>query len=272
MTEACDVLVIGGGPSGSTAAALLAARGIDVVLLEKEVHPRFHIGESLLPRNLEILERLGVRAEVEAMGVLKPGAEFVSDDTGRSVAFAFADGLDRTYAHAYQVLRSEFDTVLFRNAMRKGARAAEGTRVTAIEFAADGGRARVTAEGADGTTRVLAPRFVLDASGRDTFIAGRLGTKRSDKRNNNAAVFAHFEGVQARTGETAGYISVHLTEDGWFWLIPLPGDVMSVGFVGNPAAFRERSGTVEELFAERLRTQSDGGAAHEGCTADRRNP
>jgi flavin-dependent dehydrogenase len=102
--------------------------------------------------------------------------------------------------------------------------------------------------------RVLAPRFVLDASGRDTFIAGRLGTKQSDKHNNTAAVFAHFRGVQPRTGETEGYISVHLSEDGWFWLIPLPGGVMSVGFVGNQEAFRKRSGTMEELFAERLRT------------------
>ena len=143
--EPCDVLVIGGGPAGSTAAALLAERGLDVVLLEKDAHPRFHIGESLLPRSLDILDRLGVRAEIEAMGVHKPGAEFVSDDTGRDVAFAFADGLGQTYGYAYQVLRSDFDAALFRNAARKGARVAERTRVTEVRLAAAGERARVVA-------------------------------------------------------------------------------------------------------------------------------
>ncbi len=256
--ELCDVLVIGGGPAGCTAAALLAEYGVEVVLLEKETHPRFHIGESLLPRNLRIFERLGIHPEVRAMGVHKPGAEFVSDETGESVAFPFTLALNQEYTHAYQVRRSEFDAALFDNARRKGARAHERTRVTDIAFAAgrpgDGARARVTAQGPDGRSSTYAPRFVLDASGRDTFIAGRLRTKQANKQNNTAAVFAHFSNAQARTGETAGYISVHLAEDGWFWLIPLPGDVMSVGFVGTQAAFKRRSGSLQEFFHERLRT------------------
>src|SRR5512133_3021471 len=107
--ETCDVLVIGGGPAGSTAAALLAEQGCDVVLLEKDSHPRFHIGESLLPRNLQILDRLGLHADVATIGVLKPGAEFVSDETGQSIAFPFARSVNQAYTHAYQVRRSEFD-------------------------------------------------------------------------------------------------------------------------------------------------------------------
>src|SRR5271156_3147179 len=107
--ETCDVLIIGGGPGGSTAAALIADKGKDVVLLEKDAHPRFHIGESLLPRNIPILERLGILDEVASMGVLKPGAEFVSDENGRSVEFNFAKGLDREYTYAYQVKRADFD-------------------------------------------------------------------------------------------------------------------------------------------------------------------
>lgn len=132
--ETCDVLIIGGGPAGSTAAALLAKRGWHVTLLEKDVHPRFHIGKSLLPRNLAILERLGMREEVAAMGVVKPGAEIVSDDTSEVVAFPFALSLDKSYTYAYQVLRSEFDAALLANARRKGARVFERTRVTDLVF------------------------------------------------------------------------------------------------------------------------------------------
>jgi flavin-dependent dehydrogenase len=250
VTEACDVLIIGGGPAGSTAAALLAAGGTDVVLLEKEVHPRFHIGESLLPRNLAVLDRLGMGEEVAAMGVLKPGAEFVSDVTGKSVAFPFSHSLNRADTHAYQVRRSEFDAALFANARCRGARTMERTRVTNVAFG--GERAAVTAKNAAGETVTFAPRFVLDASGRDTFMSGRLGTKRANKHNNTAAVFAHFTGVAARTGETRGYISVHLAKNGWFWMIPLPGEVMSVGFVGNQDAFRRRDGTLADLLAQKI--------------------
>lgn len=251
--EECDILVIGGGPAGSTAAALLTERGRDVVLLEKEMHPRFHIGESLLPRNLAILERLGLRADVERIGVHKPGAEIVCDGTGRSEAFAFADALNQDYTHAYQVRRSEFDQMLFENARRQGARAAEGTRVTEIDLPEPGARARLVAKDTEGRTRVLAPRYVLDATGRDTLIAGKLGLKEANKHNTTAAVFAHFRGVERRTGDVEGYISIHLVDDGWFWMIPLQGDVMSVGFVGDAPAFKGRRGTAAELFEGRLR-------------------
>jgi flavin-dependent dehydrogenase len=248
----CDILIIGGGPAGSTAAALLAERGRDVVLLEKEAHPRFHIGESLLPRNTAILDRLGLREQVAAMGVHKPGAEFVSDRTGTSVHFAFAKGLDRVYTYSWQVPRAKFDALLFATAAARGAHATENRRVTEVAFSPDGGRARVTATGPDGLVQNFAPRFVLDASGRDTFLAGRLRTKTSDKRNNSAALFGHFRGVARRDGELAGYISVHLVEDGWFWMIPLPDDIMSVGFVGNPSAFKGRQGSPHDLFMGRL--------------------
>ena len=248
----CDVLVIGGGPAGSTAAALLAERGRDVVLLEKDAHPRFHIGESLLPRNTALFDRLGLREQVAAIGLHKPGAEFVSDSSGKRVHFSFANGLDQAYTHSWQVRRAEFDAVLFANAKARGARVAEHTRVTDVTFATHRARARVTAIGPDGVALSYAPRFVLDASGRDTFLARRLRTIKADKQNNTAALFGHFKGVEARTGKLQGYITVHLVEDGWFWFIPLPDGVMSVGFVGNQSAFKGRQGSPHELFMARV--------------------
>ncbi|MBC4018466.1 tryptophan 7-halogenase [Siccirubricoccus deserti] len=247
-----DVLVIGAGPAGSTAAAFLAMRGRQVALLEKSAHPRFHIGESLLPRNLDVLERLGVLEDVRAIGVHKPGAEFVSDRTGRSTAFPFVHALNRTRTYAWQVKRADFDNLLFANARRLGAATRENTRVTDITFGTAGARATVIAQDAEGKTLEFRPRYVLDASGRDTFLAGRMRLKDMNKRNNTAAIYAHFRGVERRGGDLDGYISIHLAEDGWFWLIPLPDGLMSIGFVGNQSAWKGRKGTAEELFFDRI--------------------
>ena len=252
MVQDCEILVIGGGPAGSTAAALLAERGRDVVLLEQAEHPRFHIGESLLPANMALLERLGVMDEVAAIGVFKPGAEFVDDDTGHRSAFNFNLSLNRATISAYQVPRAPFDDILFRNAARRGARTAERTKVTEVTLARPGDRARVVAE-RDGVVEEYAPRFILDATGRDTLMAGKLGLKRSNKHNSTAAVYAHWRGVQMQLNEQPGFITVHLAADGWFWMIPLPGDVMSIGFVGNADVFKNRRGNAQDLYLDRLR-------------------
>jgi flavin-dependent dehydrogenase len=247
-----EVLVVGGGPAGSTAAAFLAKAGRSVVLLEKEAHPRFHIGESLLPRNLDIFERLGVLEQVRAIGVHKPGAEFISDRTGRCCAFPFAQALNRDRTHAWQVKRAELDKILFDNAAASGADARQMTRVVDIRPGNASTRAMVTARNAAGEALEWRPRYVLDASGRDTFMASRMQVKDSNKYNNTAAVYAHFRGVQRRPGDMEGYISINLAEDGWFWLIPLPDDVMSVGFVGNQTAWKNRKGTPQEMFLHRI--------------------
>src|SRR5213082_3128831 len=114
--EQCDVAVIGGGPAGSTAAALLARRGYRVIALEKAVHPRFHIGESLLPMNLPIFERLGVLDKVRAQGVLKLGADFEADNEQGYNTFGFARAIGNSPPHAFQVRRQDFDRMLYHHA------------------------------------------------------------------------------------------------------------------------------------------------------------
>jgi flavin-dependent dehydrogenase len=252
MVNEPDVVVIGGGPAGSTAAAFLAMKGRDVVLVEKEAHPRFHIGESLLPRNLDIFERLGVLEQVRAIGVHKPGAQFVSDRTGRSCAFPFANALNRDRTHAWQVKRAELDALLFANAVKHGATAFEETRVTEVQLGTNGQRALVRARGKDGGMVEWRPRYLLDASGRDAFLASRMNVKISNKYNNTAAMYAHFTGLSRPESDLSGYIGIHLAEDGWFWLIPLQDGITSIGFVGNQSAWKGRSGTPQDLFLSRI--------------------
>src|ERR1700684_3111828 len=132
-TEQCDVAVIGGGPAGSTAAALLARRGYKVIALEKAHHPRFHTGEPLLPMNLPVFERLGVLDKVRAMGVFKPGADFEADNERGYNTFAFNRAIGSSPPHAYQVWRQDFDKMLFDHARATGADAREGHAVVAIQ-------------------------------------------------------------------------------------------------------------------------------------------
>ena len=244
----CDVLVIGGGPAGSTVSALLAAQGHHVVLLEKAHHPRFHIGESLLPANLPLFEKMGIAEEVKAIGMYKPGAEFYSPSHDRFQQFDFCDAWDKSVPHAYQVPRAEFDHILIRNAAKKGAEVHEGHRVVSVAFHGDDSGATVTARNDDGVERQWQARFLVDASGRDTFLANRFKIKKRNPHHNSSAVYGHFRGAVRNEGAVEGNITVHWFEHGWFWFIPLANGITSVGMVTWPYHIKTRGQRSLEQF------------------------
>ncbi len=245
--QRCDVLVIGGGPAGSTVSPFLTRLGHRVVLLEKAHHPRFHIGESLLPANLPLLERLGVAEEVRAIGQHKPGAEFVSPHHDHSQTFMFADAWDKSMPAAYQVKRAEFDEILIRNAEREGVQVHEGCQATSVEFLPDRS-VRVHAAHDDGRTTVWDAKFLVDASGRDTFLASRFKIKERNPSHNSAAVYGHFAHARRNEGEAEGNITVFWFDHGWFWFIPLTGGATSVGMVTWPYHMKTRAGRSLQQF------------------------
>jgi flavin-dependent dehydrogenase len=253
MNSKCDVFVLGGGPGGSTIAALLAERGWNVVIAEKDRHPRFHIGESLLPLNLPLFERLGVREEVERIGMPKYGAEFNSPKHADPVTFEFGQALDKSFPRAFQVRRSEFDEVLFRACEQKGAHTVENCRVTDVAFPA-GDDVRIEARLGDGSSQCWRAQFFVDASGRDTFLANRLRIKRRNRFHNSAAIYGHFSGAQRLPGSAAGNISMFWFEHGWLWFIPLLDGTTSVGAVCWPYYMKSRTTDPTKFFLDTIAT------------------
>lgn len=252
QTIDCDVLVVGGGPAGSTVSALLAEKGWSVTLLEKEHHPRFHIGESLLPWNLPIFERLGVLDQVHAIGIKKPGADFNSMmEVGGHQQFHFSFALDPSQPYAYEVRRSEFDNLLLRNSAKKGTNVLEGVRVKRVEFP-EGGDPVVHSVDESGDKRTWTCRFFIDASGRDTLLSNHFKLKQKNPHHASAAIFGHFANVERREGEFEGNISVYWFEHGWFWMIPLKDGTMSVGAVCRPAYLKQRKAGIPEYLLQTI--------------------
>jgi len=251
-SDSCDVAVIGGGPGGSTAAALLAQGGRKVIVLEKAHHPRFHIGESLLPMNLPVFERLGVLDKVHALGVYKPGADFEANNQRGYNTFAFARAIGKSPPHAYQVWRQDFDKMLFDHARECGADAREGQEVVNVEQS--GAReTRLDVRTDDGRSYHIRASYLVDASGRDAFLSAKWKLRRKNQQHQSAAIFGHYRGAERRVGEDAGNISIYSFEHGWMWMIPLPDGVMSIGAVCRPDYLKQRKGRTVEFLHDTLK-------------------
>jgi flavin-dependent dehydrogenase len=243
-----DVLVIGGGPAGSTAATLLTRKGFSVTLLERERFPRFQVGESLLPYNNDLFERLGITAPM-ARGTFTPkyGAGFVTADGALGYTFRFRDNLPEAYHSSFQVKRAEFDELLLRNAAANGVDVREETAVTAVDLD-DPKRATVTTSNGE---RIEA-RFVVDASGHGAFLGNRIGGKEDVEELKKVAIFAHYKNVPRPEGRDAGNTMIVVLRDAWFWLIPVSADTMSVGLVVSRDHLKGCGLSAEELLNQTI--------------------
>ena len=245
-----DCVVIGGGPAGATAAGVLAQHGRRVAVLERETFPRYHIGESLIPYTWFTFERLGVLDWFEQAACQKKySVQFVST-TGRvSQPFYFFETIKHPCAMTWQVRRSDFDRMLLVNARNKGADVRQGTAVR--ELLMDGDRAvGVRADVVGGGSETFVADAVIDASGRDTFLASKLGWKRRDPDLTKVAIFTYYRGARRDSGLDEGATTVaYIPEGGWFWYIPLLDDVVSVGVVAEAEYLYRESRDPEAIFA-----------------------
>jgi len=243
--DAFDVIVAGGGPGGSSTATFLADAGLRVALFERERFPRFHVGESLMPASMLLLEQLGVRAAMDERGFqLKYGASFHDEETGGAQTFYFLPGQPWPN-YSYQVPRAEFDTVLLEHAKKRGVTVYQPASVEATEFDADG--VTVTASSESGAPRVRASMLV-DATGRDALMASRYGRRRRIPNLGKVALFAHFKGAARQSGRDEGNIRIYVMREGWLWWIPLAGGLTSVGAVCHARTVKAWTGELEALL------------------------
>ena len=231
----CDVLIIGAGPAGSTASALLAEMGHRVLMLEREKFPRYHIGESLLPFTYQPLKRLGLVDRMKKSAFVKKySVQFVSPSGRASLPFYFFNRYDReTVAQTWQVLRSEFDQMLMENARAKGAEVKEETKV--LELLREGDRvvgARTQAK--DGAVTEYRAPITLDCTGKEAFCAVRNNWRVKDPYLNKIAVWTYYQGAKRDEGIDEGATTVaYVPDKGWFWYIPQHDDMVSVGVVAE---------------------------------------
>jgi len=222
-----DVIVIGGGPAGSTASTILAQRGRSVLLLERERFPRFQIGESMLPYSNDIFRRLGVYDKLVDGGFWpKYGGAFVTADGKAHTVFRFDENLDPPYKRSFQVERAKFDQLLLDNSRQHGVDVREETTVSSVDLT-DG--SRVVVETGNGARHE--GRFVIDASGHGALLAHATGRRTAVNSLKKVAFFAHYKNVVRGEGRDGCNIVIVILRNAWFWMIPLSAEKTSIGVV-----------------------------------------
>ncbi|HUG09060.1 MAG TPA: NAD(P)/FAD-dependent oxidoreductase [Acidimicrobiia bacterium] len=242
-TSQTDVVVVGGGPAGSTVASFLARKGHSVTVFEKEVFPRDHVGESMLPFCYHIFKELGVLEEMEDRFVRKPGVRFLDTDGVTSTTFCFGHKIEGPSHLSFQVIRAEMDELLLDHSADEGAEVFEGASVREVDLAGPAGAAVVRFTGRDGGESEITTRFVIDASGRSTFLANRMKTKTAHKELERTAIHAHWTNTRYLGGLQEGMIQIVYTggeKQGWIWVIPLGRDRLSVGLVMNTSFYQSQ--------------------------------
>jgi len=246
MAEVFDVVIVGGGPAGSTAGTLLAKHGWNVAIFEKERFPRFKIGESLLPGSIRTFERMGVKEKIDKADVIvKHGGKIVSACGTRSNRFLFCDVFRCKYPTAYHVERSMFDQLLLDHAAESGCLVSQGVAVTDAAFDNDG----VAVQTSNGSFRA---KYLIDCSGRNGLIAARSKLRRTYPQLRKFALFAHFEDVDREPGIDGTLIKMVRGKDRWIWMIPITAKKTSIGIVLDAETFKRMRSSPEDAYNQIL--------------------
>ena len=249
-----DVVVIGGGPAGSTCSALLAQQRVKVELFERERFPRFHIGESLIPETYWVLRRLGMLPKMQASRfVKKHSVQFVNAQGKESAPFYFWDNKPHECSQTWQVVRSEFDQMMLQHAREHGVVAHEGVRVVEVHFSGDRATG-VTVQDESGKRRDVVAKVIVDASGQAGIIQNRLRLRVWDPILNKGAIWTYWKGAYRDAGRDEGATMVIATPDkkGWFWYIPQHDDIVSVGVVAPFDHLFKNRGSYEQTYHEEV--------------------
>lgn len=251
----CDVIIVGAGPAGCTAATILAEeKGKKVIVLEKEHFPRYHVGESLIPHCYDTIERLGMVDRLNEKGFQsKQSVQFVNPDGKVSAPFYFAKHSDHPRSKSWQVDRETFDTMMMERAREAGAEVREGVKVIGF-IEEDGFIVGVKAESADGSRFELRAPMTMDASGRDAIFQRKKKWRKRDPKLNKIAIWTNYKGAKRDPGIDEGATTVAYVEGkGWFWNIPLKDDIVSTGIVAERDYLYRGSRDLKEIYEREIK-------------------